>query len=337
MTRLSLLAPCVFAGALLAQDPAVQPLPPKPVVIVDQKAAEAKAGEAAKPLDAQPQEKSAQDVINPLSELQRSIERKTTELEATKKLAAAGGMPTAIRTFFTDRTLQVRSVEVQIKAVPIEAQPQAAAGSVRLMTADEKASLGENVVALVEGQSITKAEVDEMVKYYGQNPGDRSEDDVKRQALQALIVQKAALGHYQAAAPGALSKLQAVEKELADGGDFAELAKKHSMCPSAAQGGDLDFFGRRAMDPIFEKAAFTLKMGEVSPIIQTSFGYHLVKNTGFKKGENPGTDQVRASHILVMFDTDANAARQVSSNANQGHVNLAFRDDDWQKLNPFAR
>jgi hypothetical protein len=328
MTRFTLLTLGLLAGVVSAQEPAKPPQPVPPTVISEAKAEEAK-----------PQEKSAQDVINPLAELQRSIERKRIELAATKKLGAEGGLATAIKPFFTNRTLASRSVAVEIKPQPetVTTPAEPTAGSARLMTADEKASLGESVVMIVDGQSVTKAEVDELVKYYGQNPGDQSDDDVKRQALRAVIVQKAALAAYASQAAGTRAKLATVEAELANGGDFAELAKKHSMCPSAAQGGDLDFFGRGMMDPIFEKAAFSQKMGETSPIIQTSFGYHIVKTTGFKKGENPSADQVRASHILVMFDADSNAARNVARNAMSGRSNLAFRDEEWQKLNPFAR
>jgi len=59
--------------------------------------------------------------------------------------------------------------------------------------------------------------------------------------------------------------------------DFAALAKKHSTGPSASKGGDLGWFGQGAMVPEFEKAAFSLKKGEVSEPVKTSFGWHLIK------------------------------------------------------------
>lgn len=337
MTRLLALALGALAATLSAQDPSTKPAPAKPVVVTDVKAAEEKQkGDAAQN---PPQEKSTQDVLNPLAELQAELERAKIELATTKKLAAEGGLPTVVRPFFTTRALEARSVQVTIKpaepTVPVDVAAPAT-GSVRLMTADEKASLGEEVVALADSQPIKRSEVEEMAKYYGSNPGDQSEDDLKRQALRALIVQKASLAAFKDKAPAAQAKMAEIEKELAGGADFAELAKKHSQCPSAAQGGDLGFFGRGGMDATFEKTSFTLKMGSVSPAIQSAFGYHLIKATGFKKGATPGEDQVQASHILVMFDSDQQVVRTAMMNAMNGRCALAFRDEDWQKLNPFA-
>ena len=72
--------------------------------------------------------------------------------------------------------------------------------------------------------------------------------------------------------------------ELKKGKDFAELAKEKSIdTVSARQGGSLGSFPRGAMVPEFEKAAFSLKVGEISPIVKSEFGYHIIKVTGRTK------------------------------------------------------
>ncbi len=91
----------------------------------------------------------------------------------------------------------------------------------------------------------------------------------------------------------AKEKAEALLKEVKAGKDFAELAKNNSTCPSKAQGGDLGFFGKGQMVPAFENAAFALKPGEVSNVVETQFGYHIIKVTEKKEAGVTKYDEVK--------------------------------------------
>jgi peptidyl-prolyl cis-trans isomerase C len=71
-------------------------------------------------------------------------------------------------------------------------------------------------------------------------------------------------------------------KRLADGEEFAKVARRFSSCPSGKNGGDLGWFGKGMMVPEFEKVAFEEEVGKVVGPVKTQFGYHLIKVTGKK-------------------------------------------------------
>ena len=86
----------------------------------------------------------------------------------------------------------------------------------------------------------------------------------------------------------ALDKIKEIRERIVnDKADFAEEAKKHSDCPSGAQGGSLGWFGRGMMVPEFDKAAFEMKKGDVSGVVTTEFGYHII----YKADERGGGQQ----------------------------------------------
>lgn len=90
------------------------------------------------------------------------------------------------------------------------------------------------------------------------------------------------------------AKLVQIKKQLKDGADFAELAKQSSDCPSKERGGDLGFFPRGQMVKAFDQAVFKMTPGEISDIVETEFGYHLIKLEEKKPAKTVSFDEAKA-------------------------------------------
>ena len=107
------------------------------------------------------------------------------------------------------------------------------------------------------------------------------------------------------------SLLAAIRK---DGGDFAELARRFSQEPGAAtSGGDLGWFGRGRMVKEFEEAAFALKPGEISPVVKTQFGYHIIQVEERKAAGVRPFDEVRAEIRSGMAQARADSGARRSA------------------------
>jgi parvulin-like peptidyl-prolyl isomerase len=78
----------------------------------------------------------------------------------------------------------------------------------------------------------------------------------------------------------AQQQIQEIKAQVDGGGDFAALAQQHSDCPSGQRGGDLGTFGRGQMVGPFEDSAFGLPVGGTSGVVETPFGYHIIRRTG---------------------------------------------------------
>ncbi|MEN8189398.1 MAG: SurA N-terminal domain-containing protein [Thermodesulfobacteriota bacterium] len=88
-------------------------------------------------------------------------------------------------------------------------------------------------------------------------------------------------------------KIDDVLKRAREGEDFAAMAKIYSEGPSADGGGDLGFFAKGQMVPAFDATVFSMKVGEISDIVKTSFGYHIIKLEATRGGETKSFEDVR--------------------------------------------
>jgi peptidyl-prolyl cis-trans isomerase C len=126
-------------------------------------------------------------------------------------------------------------------------------------------------------------------QFYQGNPEKFKQGDTVRASHILLRVDPSSP---EAAKKEARTRIEGILKRARSGEDFAALAKQHSQDGSAQSGGDLGFFEREAMVPAFSEAAFSLKPGEISDVVTTQFGYHIVKVTDRKAAATVPYEQV---------------------------------------------
>jgi len=171
------------------------------------------------------------------------------------------------------------------KRFPSEAEFNKVLSKNNLSEAAIRSQLERNMAIkeFIDKQFVQKVTISdkESKAYYESNP-DYFKQPEQVQASHILI--KIDSGADESQKAQARKKIEKIRKRLQKGEDFAALAKEFSQCPSNAKGGDLGYFQRGQMVPPFEQVAFALKPGAVSDIVETKFGYHLIKVIG-KKAE----------------------------------------------------
>lgn len=188
------------------------------------------------------------------------------------------------------------AARVQVTEADLQAYWQANQG---LFQAPEQARIEYLVLDIDAVRQEVRVSEQDLRSYYEQNI-DRLSGPEERRASHILIAaaKDAPAAERQKAREQAQSLLAELRKAPASAQArlFADLARKHSQDPgSASRGGDLDYFGREAMTPPFEQAAFALKQGDISDVVETDFGYHLITVTGIKKPQAKTYAELRPS------------------------------------------
>lgn len=124
------------------------------------------------------------------------------------------------------------------------------------------------------------------------------------------------------------------EKEAKDilaqikaGGNFEELAKKHSADSSAQKGGDLGWFGKGSMVPVFEKAALALKEGQISDVVKSDFGFHIIKLTGKRSAGIRPLDEVKEQIKGAMMPQKQQEVFQKIKEDLKKNAKITIKDD----------
>jgi peptidyl-prolyl cis-trans isomerase C len=139
--------------------------------------------------------------------------------------------------------------------------------------------------------SVPEVAEADVKKYYDEHPDEfKREEEVKASHILIKVENNADEKEKEQAK----KKIQELRDKIVKGEDFGKLAQEYSDCPSGKRAdGDLGWFGKGKMVPPFEKAAFALKVGELSDIVETQFGYHILKVTDRHEEGNAKFEEVK--------------------------------------------
>lgn len=203
----------------------------------------------------------------------------------------------ALDSYFEQREVQVArfpAADFKARVEPSDADLQAFyKGNPQLFQAPEQANIEYVVLdpsTLQAGAAVNEAD---LRTYYEQNAARLAGQEERRASHILVAVPKGAPDADKQKARAKAEELLAQLRKNPD--SFADVAKANSQDPgSAAQGGDLDFFARGAMTKPFEDAAFALKSkGEISGLVETEFGFHILRLTDIKAPVQRSFEQVR--------------------------------------------
>jgi peptidyl-prolyl cis-trans isomerase D len=194
----------------------------------------------------------------------------------------------------------------------------------------ERADIEYVVLNLAAVQKDIVVPEAELKTYFEQNAA-RLAGLEERRASHILI--NADKGASSAERDAARAKAQALLAEVQKSpAQFAELARKNSQdTGSAAKGGDLDFFGRGAMVKPFEDVAYALKKGETSGLVETEFGFHIIRLTDIKQPEQKSFESQRAK---LEQEVRAQLAQRKFAEAAEQFTNIVYEQSD--SLTPAA-
>ena len=253
--------------------------------------------------------------------------------QVTSAISTSAMVPEAVKTQALDALLQQRRIRLVRQAIgdylpkvqptdaDLEAYYKAHESDFR---AAEQAQIEYVVLDLATIKRGITVPEEELRKFYEQNAA-RFTGAEERRARHVLVkADKDASADDKAKAK---AKAEGLLAELRrNPATFADVARKDSDDPgSAAQGGDLDFFGRGAMVKAFEDAAFALKPGEISPVVQSDFGFHIIKLEAVRGGEKKPFEAVRAQ---IEDEARQQQAGKRWAEAAEQFSNMAYEQSD---------
>ena len=240
----------------------------------------------------------------------------------------------ALNAYFERREIQVarfNTSDFAGKVNPTDAELAAYyKNNPALFQAPEQADIEYVVLdmdAVKKGLVVNEAD---LKSYYDQNATRLGGQDERRASHILIASPKSAAAAERQKAKAKADELLAAVKKAPD--SFAEVAKKNSQDPgSAANGGDLDFFARGAMVKPFEEAAFTMKKGDVSDVVESEFGYHIIKLTDIKLPKQRSFEEMKP---VLEADVKKQQAQRKFAETAEAFTNGVYEQAD--SLKPIA-
>lgn len=247
--------------------------------------------------------------------------------------------PTAVvdvsmNAFFERREVQIarfNAADYASKVVPSEADIEAFyQANAPLFQASESADVEYAVLDLETVKKTITLNEPDVKGYYEQNVARLSGKEERRASHILISAGKDMPAVERQKARAQANALLLQVRKSPD--SFAELAKKNSQdSGSASRGGDLDFFGRGAMVKPFEEAAFAMKKGDISDVVESDFGFHIIKLTDIKAPKQKSFEELRAS---IESDLKGQQAQRKFAEAAEAFTNGVYEQSD--SLKPVA-
>ena len=234
-------------------------------------------------------------------------------------------------TYFERREVQLQrfsTAEFAAKASPTDEQlEQFYKNNPQLFQAPEAASMEYLLLDLEAAKKGITLKPEDVKTYYDQNAVRLSGQEERRASHILINAPKNAPASDRAAAKAKAEALLADVKKSPD--SFADLAKKNSQDPgSAANGGDLEFFARGAMVKPFEDAAFSMKKGDISPVVETDFGFHIIRLTDIKAPKQKSFEEMKPD---IEADLLKQQAQKKFAELAESFTNLVYEQADSLK------
>ena len=193
--------------------------------------------------------------------------------------------------------------------------------------APEQASIEYLVLDLEAAKKNVSVNEADLKTYYEQNKARFGTKEERRASHILITAPASASAADREKAKAKAEQLLAEVKKAPT--TFADVARKNSQDPgSAEKGGDLDFVTRGAMVKPFDDAMFALKKGDISDVIETEFGYHIIRLTDIKPAVVPPFEQVRAT---IESDVRAQQATQEFAKAAEAFTDAVYQQPDSLK------